>query len=146
MKGYLFKPHYDWRYIWKRSLDNLQLLFFLSLIQLILNLYSLAFLFNSGDIFQLPIKIFPCSCKQWYSADQHDDDVCLCGYHRNIRHGACRAWRPCMALWHAAQKSWSGSMRGRKRRFPLTGATITPTWVPRENNTAYVDIKKTAVK
>lgn len=70
--------------------------------------------------------------------DQHDDAVCLCGCHRNIRHGACGAWRACTHSCRTAPKSWSGSMRGRRRRSPSTGATATPTWAPRESCTAWV--------
>lgn len=66
-----------------------------------------------------------------------DDDVCLCGCHRNIRHGACGAWRACTHSCRTALRSWSGSTRGRRRRLPLTGATTTPTWTPRGNYTGW---------
>lgn len=64
--------------------------------------------------------------------------LCLCGCHRNIRHGACGAWRACTCLCRNALTSWSGSTRGRKRRSPTTGATTTPTRTQRKNYTVWV--------
>lgn len=72
------------------------------------------------------------------TADQPDNNTCLCRCHRNIRHGACGAWRACTRSSLTAPRSWSGSMRGRRRRSPSTGATATPTWTPRESSTMWV--------
>lgn len=64
--------------------------------------------------------------------------LCLCGCHRNIRHGACGAWRACTCSCRNALTSWSGSTRGRRRRSPTTGATTTPTRTQRKNYTVWV--------
>lgn len=74
-----------------------------------------------------------------HHCDDADDVVCLCGCHRNIRHGACGAWRACTRLCLTAPRSWSGWTRGRRRRSPSTGATATATWRPRERCTAWVN-------
>lgn len=72
------------------------------------------------------------------TADQPDNNTCLCRCHRNIRHGACGAWRACTRSSLTAPRSWSGSMRGRRRRSPSTGVMATPTWTPRESSTMWV--------
>lgn len=72
------------------------------------------------------------------TADQPGSNICLCRRHRNIRHGACGAWKACTRSSPTALRSWSGSMRGRRRRSPSTGATATPTWTPRESFTMWV--------